>query len=99
MVGVNKMKENQKPLFYGNPISDYGIKNGKVDYLAFSQAFEKVLNNTAFYELSKRFEYELQGDIGENEIVECYQYYIIHFSDAAFIHKYLKMNIYSISGI
>lgn len=31
--------------FYGNKISDYGIKNGYVDYATLAKAFDAVLNN------------------------------------------------------
>ena len=32
-------------VFYENKISDYGKKNGRVDYDSLSKAFDKVLNN------------------------------------------------------
>lgn len=35
----------EKKYYYGNPISDYGIENGYVDYAAFASAFNCVLNN------------------------------------------------------
>lgn len=31
--------------FYGNKISDYGLKNGYVDYATFAKSFDAVLNN------------------------------------------------------
>lgn len=31
--------------FYGNEISEYGLKNGYVDYRTLSQAFDMVMNN------------------------------------------------------
>lgn len=31
--------------FYGNKVSEYGIKNGYVDYATLSKAFDAVLNN------------------------------------------------------
>ena len=31
--------------FYGNKISEYGRKNGRVDYRTFAEAFDAVLNN------------------------------------------------------
>lgn len=34
-----------KNYFYGNKISDYGRKYGRVDYRTFAQAFDAVLNN------------------------------------------------------
>lgn len=34
-----------KKYFYGNEISQYGIKNGYVDYRALAESFDAVLNN------------------------------------------------------
>lgn len=34
-----------KDYFYGNKISEYGRKNGRVDYRTFARAFDAVLNN------------------------------------------------------
>ena len=31
--------------FFGNPISEYGLKHNRVDYAAFARSFEAVLNN------------------------------------------------------
>lgn len=31
--------------FYGNKISDYGLKNGRVDYATLAKAFDAVMNN------------------------------------------------------
>ena len=31
--------------FYGNKVSEYGIKNGYVDYATLAKAFDAVLNN------------------------------------------------------
>lgn len=35
----------EKKYYYGNPISDYGLEKGYVDYATFSKAFNAVLNN------------------------------------------------------
>ena len=34
--------------FYGNKISDYGLKNGYVDYRTLAKAFDAVLNNEIY---------------------------------------------------
>ena len=39
------MREHHSEYFYGNKISEYGLKNGYVDYATLSKAFEGVLNN------------------------------------------------------
>ena len=38
------MKKEQK-YYHGNPISDYGLENGRVDYATLAKAFDAVLNN------------------------------------------------------
>lgn len=34
-----------KKYYYGNPISDYGLEHGRVDYATLAKAFDAVLNN------------------------------------------------------
>ena len=38
------MKKEQK-YYYGNPISEYGLEYGRVDYATLAKAFDAVLNN------------------------------------------------------
>lgn len=38
------MKKEQK-YYYGNPISDYGMEHGYVDYATLAKCFDAVLNN------------------------------------------------------
>lgn len=40
-----KMKKEKKYYYYGNPISEYGLENGRVDYATLAKAFDAVLNN------------------------------------------------------
>lgn len=37
--------EKEQKYYYGNPISDYGIEHGYVDYATLAKAFNAVLNN------------------------------------------------------
>lgn len=37
--------EKQQKYYYGNPISEYGMQNGRVDYATLSKCFDAVLNN------------------------------------------------------
>lgn len=37
--------EKQQKYYYGNPISEYGIENGRVDYATLAKCFDAVLNN------------------------------------------------------
>lgn len=39
-------KENmEQKYYYGNPISEYGMQNGRVDYATLAKTFDAVLNN------------------------------------------------------
>ena len=40
-----KMYKPTNEYYYGNKISDYGLKNGYVDYATLSKCFDAVLNN------------------------------------------------------
>lgn len=37
--------EKQQKYYYGNPISEYGMEHGYVDYAALAKCFDSVLNN------------------------------------------------------
>lgn len=37
--------EKEKKYYYGNPISEYGMQNGRVDYATLAKCFNAVLNN------------------------------------------------------
>ena len=37
--------EKEQKYYYGNPISDYGLEYGRVDYATLAKAFNAVLNN------------------------------------------------------
>ena len=37
--------EKEQKYYYGNPISEYGLENGRVDYGTLAKAFNAVLNN------------------------------------------------------
>lgn len=51
--------------FYGNKISDYGIKNKRVDYATLSKAFDAVLVN----DITKLFYADINGEYTEPEQV------------------------------
>lgn len=42
---AKKKVEKEKKYYYGNPISEYGLQNGRVDYATLAKAFDAVLNN------------------------------------------------------
>lgn len=43
--GAKKKMEKEKKYYYGNPISEYGLDNGYVDYATLAKCFDAVLNN------------------------------------------------------
>lgn len=45
LIGAKKKMEKEKKYYYGNPISEYGIENGYVDYATLAKCFNSVLNN------------------------------------------------------
>lgn len=67
--------------FYGNKISDCGIKNGYVDYATLAKSFDCILNNDimqktadiGYWEEYNGSEYNEEYD----EYIDVYQYYII----------------------
>lgn len=77
--------------FYGVEISEYGQKNGYVDYRTLAKTFNAVLNNEIYAKLWKvdRYTYGCEymndfevvnGDVVDEEtedFVEIFQYYII----------------------
>lgn len=56
--------------FYGKKISDYGLKNGYVDYYTLSRAFDAVLCN----DITKLFYSTINGDFNECELVNGFDY-------------------------
>lgn len=64
---------NFNKYFCGNMISEYGRKNGRVDYSTFCKAFDAVLNNSIMAELeSNGYYFELESGLIDNseEIAE-----------------------------
>lgn len=67
---------------YGVKVSDYGLKNGYLDYYTLSQIVGScVLNNTIMEEISYGWEMVNGDDLDEDgEYYEIYQWYIIDYS-------------------
>ena len=59
------MYTHKSQYFYGNKISEYGLKNGYVDYATLSKAFDAVLIN----DITKLFWTEINGEFYEPEQV------------------------------
>ena len=65
------MKENyihKSKYFYGKEISEYGLKNGYVDYYTLSRAFDAVLCN----DITKLFHSTINGEYIAPELVNGY---------------------------
>lgn len=65
--------------FYGNKVSDYGLKNGYVDYSTLAKSFNHVLANQFMSECGLPFDIISGNCYNEEEdaFVEIFQYYII----------------------
>lgn len=96
--------ENQKKYFWGNEISEEGVKRGYVDYRTLSKCFDAVLCNnitTLLYEEgeivngSKFYEDEDGNEISK----QIYQYYIIGDSGVDILQQYTNEIIYYIPSL
>ena len=75
--------------FYGNKISEYGLKNGFVDYATLAKAFDAVLNNDimnktsdiGYWEQISGF-VESEDEEDEDYYPDVYQWYIVSNSGA-----------------
>lgn len=85
--------------FYGNKISDYGIKNGYVDYRTLAKAFDAVMNNgiientaeIGYWECVSGNEYDEETD----EYAEIYQYFIIDGNGAEILQEVGEIVFYN----
>lgn len=82
---------------YGHEVSEYGLKNGYLDYLTLSKIVgDCVINNNIF--LFAGYEnWELTNGLEENEYgdyLEVYQYYIVSDSGARFLEEYTDEIVY-----
>jgi hypothetical protein len=89
--------------FYGNEISEYGLKNGYIDYRTLAKAFEGVLCN----DITRLFYSEINGEYNEPELVngcdyddendeyaKIYQYYIIDNNGAEILKDLTNEIVY-----
>ncbi len=78
--------------FYGNKISEYGLKNGYVDYAALAKSFDAVLNNDiisktqeiGYWECVNGAEYDEETE----NYYEIFQYYIISQSGFEILQQF-----------
>lgn len=80
--------------FYGNKISEYGLRNGFVDYATLAKAFDAVLNNDimnktwdlgCWEQVSGFVESEDEED--EDYFPDIYQWYIVSGSGAEILQN------------
>lgn len=75
--------------FFGNKISDYGLKNGYVDYGTLAKAFDAVLNNDIVKNtIDIGFWEQINGLEEEDYPPEIFQYYIISDDGAKILQEY-----------
>lgn len=75
--------------FYGNKISEYGLKNGYVDYGTLAKAFDAVLNNDIIENtINIGFWEQVNGFKEEDYPPEIFQYYIISDEGADILQTY-----------
>jgi hypothetical protein len=98
---VLKMKKNtvwRSEYFCGNKISEYGLKNGYVDYRTFASSFDAVLNNNIinyrdnyeYWDIVNGYDYKEEYD----EYIEVYQYYIISEQGYNILKDYTNELVY-----
>lgn len=85
--------------FCGNAISDYGMRNGFVDYRTLASAFDHVLNNEIMNQTETNgFYWEIENgtdyDDETDEYREYFQYYIISESGANILKDYTNETVW-----
>lgn len=98
----------KKKYFFGNEVSEYGVKNNRVDYRTLAKSFDAVLCN----DINKLFltiinsggcEPELYNGTDYDEENECYydifQYYIISDNGAMMLKEYTDEIVYYIESL
>lgn len=88
----------EKKYFYGQEISEYGIKNGYVDYRTLSKVVGNMVLNNQIIEQSELENWELcnQNDYDKKtgEFIEIFQYYIITDQGADFLCEHTNEIVY-----
>ena len=103
-----KIREHNSKYFCGNKISEYGLKNGYVDYATFAKSFDAVLCNniTSLFYSTVNGEYnevELYNGCDYNEeddyYYDIYQYYIISHNGARLLEELTNEIVYYIPAL
>lgn len=82
---------------YGVEVSEYGLKNGYLDYYTLARIVgDRILNNNIF-EYAGYGNWALESGMEENEYgdyLDVYQYYIIGTAGAQFLSEYTDEIVY-----
>ena len=76
---------------YGHKVSEYGLKNGYLDYYTLSEIVGDCVLNNNIFEYVGYGNWELESGEEENEdgyFYDVYQYYIVTDSGARFLGEY-----------
>lgn len=76
---------------FGHEVSEYGLKNGYLDYYTLSEIVGDCILNNNIYEQAGYENWQLESGEEENEdgyFLDVYQYYIITNSGARFLEEY-----------
>lgn len=73
--------------FYGNKVSDYGIKNGYVDYATLAKAFNAVLNNYILSATVEIYWEQISGFIDNSEEINELEEQITETDDSELIEQ------------
>lgn len=100
---MTTIKTWKSEYFYGTKISEYGLKNGYVDYRTLASAFDAVLNNEimgktwdiGYWEQESGFsDYDEENEEYEEE-PEIYQYYIVDDHGAEILKEFDEIVFYN----
>lgn len=82
--------------FYGNKISDEGLRRGYIDYATLAKSFDHILNNTImeitegyFWEIMNGDEFDEEGNYRE-----VFQWYIITENGARILQEWTDELVY-----
>lgn len=76
---------------YGHEVSEYGLKNGYLDYLTLSKIVGDCILNNNIFEYVGYENWELESGLEESEdgyFYDVYQYYIITYNGARLLGEF-----------
>lgn len=98
---MSRQKERSITLYngkaYGHEVSEYGLKNGYLDYRTLSKIVGDMVLNNNIFEYAGYGNWMLESGEEENEdgyLYDIYQYYIITAAGARFLEEYTDEIVY-----